>query len=99
LLAIQNFFTSCRFMGDIYEGEVFPPISGIGDAFRSGDIMATFQAMTDSMTDQLRSNFSDPAVVTGRSAQAIIYVEFSEFRHGDFDNICAPDSLEELDNT
>ncbi|KAL2116297.1 hypothetical protein VTJ04DRAFT_8464 [Mycothermus thermophilus] len=30
--------------------------------------------MVDSMTDYLRSNFSDPAAVTGRSARTVIFI-------------------------
>ncbi|KAL1840300.1 hypothetical protein VTJ49DRAFT_589 [Mycothermus thermophilus] len=75
LVAIEVLFNSTRFTGNIYDG-LNPPIPprGMGDAFRQGDMIRTLQAMADSMTDQLRSNLSDPAAVTGRSAQPVVFV-------------------------
>jgi hypothetical protein len=75
--AVELFFTSNRFSGNIYDGEGFPAEAkdaGLGDAFRSGDMIAKFQSMVESMTSQLRSNFSDPAVVTGRSIRPVVFV-------------------------
>ncbi|KAL2265176.1 hypothetical protein VTJ83DRAFT_6276 [Remersonia thermophila] len=75
LSAVELLFNSTRFAGNIYNGLSTPnPPRGMGDAFRQGDMARTFQAMVDSMTDQLRSNLSDPAAVTGRSAETVVFV-------------------------
>jgi hypothetical protein len=74
LAAIQQFFTSDRFSGSIYDGIAAPPSVGLGNAFLEGDMIEIFHSMVDSMTDQLRTNFSQPATATGRSTRTIIFI-------------------------
>src|SRR5690606_28488796 len=74
LVAIALFFNSVRFSDNIYDGESAPPSIGLGNAFLEGDIIETFHSMAQSMTDQLRSNSSQPATTIGKAAHTIIRI-------------------------
>ncbi|KAL2125329.1 hypothetical protein VTJ04DRAFT_1694 [Mycothermus thermophilus] len=75
LAAIELLLTSDRFVGNIYDGSAHAPApSGLGSAFRKGNLTTPIYAMVDSMTDQLRSNFSNPATVTGRIVDSVLFI-------------------------
>jgi hypothetical protein len=74
IAALVLLFTSGRFSGQIFEG-VSPntPTQGMGDAFRSGDISKTVQAMVESMTNQLRATYN--VTVQGQSINPVVFIE------------------------
>ncbi|KAH6636796.1 hypothetical protein F5144DRAFT_601512 [Chaetomium tenue] len=78
IVALAQLYTSTRFIGNILDGEGQPdPPGGLGDAFRSGNISRTVQAMVESMTDQLRASRE----VKGHG-QSIIQVVFVDVEWG-----------------
>jgi hypothetical protein len=79
LVAIEMLLTSDRFVGNIYDGmsAMTPAPSGLGAAFRHGNLTAPFHAMVESMTDQIRANLSNPAAVTGQTVQSVLFITVS----------------------
>ncbi|KAK4148431.1 hypothetical protein C8A00DRAFT_19736, partial [Chaetomidium leptoderma] len=76
--ALQTLFTSNRFGGNIYDGiSNHDTPSGMGDAFRSGDIPRIFQAMVTSMTDQLRSTYNVAAPGQSINQEVFVQVEWA----------------------
>jgi hypothetical protein len=74
LKALQLLFASFRFSGNIFTGiQYHDGASGMGDAFRSGNIPQTFEAMVTSMTDQLRSNHN--ITVQGQTIDSVVFVQ------------------------
>jgi hypothetical protein len=74
LKALQLLFASFRFSGNIFTGiQYHDGASGMGDAFRSGNIPHTFEAMVTSMTDQLRSNHN--ITVQGQTIDSVVFVQ------------------------
>jgi hypothetical protein len=74
IAALELFFMSDRFAGNVYEGvSGNTPTPGMGDAFRSGDISKTVQAMVESMTNQLRATYNVTAY--GQSINPVVFIQ------------------------
>ncbi|KLU85043.1 hypothetical protein MAPG_04075 [Magnaporthiopsis poae ATCC 64411] len=77
IFAINEFFLSSRFVGDIYTGVSVPPElqvqAGVGSAFRSGNMSQIIHNMTRSMSDQLRSTFN--ATAPGKTIGQVVFVQ------------------------
>lgn len=77
IFAINEFFLSPRFVGDIYDGLSVPPElqaqTGVGSAFKSGNMTQIIHNMTRSMSDQLRSTFNVTA--PGKTISQVVFVQ------------------------
>ncbi len=73
LVGLSLFFTSQSFSGNIYDGEEPPnPPTGMGDAFRFGNMSQILQNTTASMTDLLRSSYNVTA--RGVSIDSVVFI-------------------------
>ncbi|KAK7962826.1 uncharacterized protein PG986_003651 [Apiospora aurea] len=72
--ALADFYTTNRFSGSIFDGESPPASSGMGTAFLKGNIPAVFDNMAQSMTDHLRSGYSNVQPVSGNTLVSVTIV-------------------------
>ncbi|EJT71271.1 hypothetical protein GGTG_10530 [Gaeumannomyces tritici R3-111a-1] len=77
IFAISEFFLSPRFVGSFYDGlslttQLGAP-TGVGSAFKSGNMTQIVHNMTRSMSDQLRSTFNVTA--PGRTIRQVAFVQ------------------------
>ncbi|KAK6859502.1 hypothetical protein PG995_003138 [Apiospora arundinis] len=73
--ALSGFFTSNRFSGSMFDGESPPKdAGGMGQAFLKGNIPGVFANMTQSMTDHLRSGYSNVENVKGQTLVSVTIV-------------------------
>ncbi|KAK8074569.1 hypothetical protein PG997_009232 [Apiospora hydei] len=72
--ALADFYTTNRFSGSIFDGESPPASSGMGTAFLKGNIPAVFDNMAQSMTDHLRSGYSNVQPVSGKTLVSVTIV-------------------------
>ncbi|KAL8380595.1 hypothetical protein RB595_005053 [Gaeumannomyces hyphopodioides] len=77
IFAINELFLSPRFVGDIYDGISLPAElraqTGVGSAFKSGNMTQIMHNMTRSMSDQLRSTFNVTA--PGKTIGQVVFVQ------------------------